>query len=666
MDAGSLEVARADLEHCVEVAALSGTASTRRRPGTTSGTSSSSPAGSRGRWPSSRRPPRAGRPAPDLAARPGPGAARGGARPRAGGAADPGRRPLRGAPAGAGRRPRPSWSRAECALVEGDVRRRWRWRGGPSAPFGGGATRCGSARRSCSCCAASGRTVAEAGPARRPRGRRAGRRELRRLPPGAAPRPGAAPPTLLAVECRLRAGGHPDEVGPALPAVRAADPLQARLRRGRCGRSAALGGGQRARAAAEVRRGSTSSARGQPVRLARPAHRQRRARRRAGPDRARRGRARGQRRRAVRAHRAAAGRSPPGWPGSARPPTSAPPSCSASCGAARRRPRVLRGRPGGGGRGGPAARRGPGCSATSGPGRGSWRATASGRPPQRPGRARSARRRATAARRSSASSRHRGRWLAVVASGRRPRLVELAPTAEVVELVQRVRADLDALAMPQLPAPLVDAVRRSLDARAARGSTTCCLRRWASTGPRCCSCSGRAGAAAVEPAALPAGAAGGGHAERDRMAAGRVGPAQRPRVVAVAGPGLHAPEEEAAQVRGAVAGRRAADRRRAPPPGPGARRSRAPTWCTSRRTAPTSRRARCSRSLRLADGPLYAYELDAEGLRPCVVLSACEAGLATVRPGDEGLGLTSVLLAPRARARCSRGWRGWATTSRPA
>ena len=50
-------------------------------------------------------------------------------------------------------------------------------------------------------------------------------------------------------------------------------------------------------------------------------------------------------------------------------------------------------------------------------------------------------------------------------------------------------------------------------------------------------------------------------------------------------------------------------------------------------------------SLRVADGPLYAYELDAgDQPAPCVVLSACEAGLATVRPGDEGLGLTSVLL----------------------
>ena len=48
---------------------------------------------------------------------------------------------------------------------------------------------------------------------------------------------------------------------------------------------------------------------------------------------------------------------------------------------------------------------------------------------------------------------------------------------------------------------------------------------------------------------------------------------------------------------------------------------------------------------------MYAYELDAEsGVAACVALSACEAGLATVRPGDEGLGLTSVLLHLGARS----------------
>jgi CHAT domain-containing protein len=50
-------------------------------------------------------------------------------------------------------------------------------------------------------------------------------------------------------------------------------------------------------------------------------------------------------------------------------------------------------------------------------------------------------------------------------------------------------------------------------------------------------------------------------------------------------------------------------------------------------------------SLRLVDGPLFAHELDQSANTPeHVVLSACELGLATVRPGDEPLGLTSVLL----------------------
>ncbi|WP_435738760.1 CHAT domain-containing protein [Cellulosimicrobium sp. PMB13] len=56
-------------------------------------------------------------------------------------------------------------------------------------------------------------------------------------------------------------------------------------------------------------------------------------------------------------------------------------------------------------------------------------------------------------------------------------------------------------------------------------------------------------------------------------------------------------------------------------------------------------------SLRLADGPLFAYELDGVDLRGAiVVLSACEAGLSTVRIGGESLGLTSVLLRLGARA----------------
>jgi CHAT domain-containing protein len=49
-------------------------------------------------------------------------------------------------------------------------------------------------------------------------------------------------------------------------------------------------------------------------------------------------------------------------------------------------------------------------------------------------------------------------------------------------------------------------------------------------------------------------------------------------------------------------------------------------------------------SLQLADGALFAYELAEEQVAPHVVLSACELGQATLRTGDEALGLTRVLL----------------------
>jgi tetratricopeptide (TPR) repeat protein len=51
-------------------------------------------------------------------------------------------------------------------------------------------------------------------------------------------------------------------------------------------------------------------------------------------------------------------------------------------------------------------------------------------------------------------------------------------------------------------------------------------------------------------------------------------------------------------------------------------------------------------TLRLGDGPTFAYELPTADIRASqVVLSACEVGRATIRPGDEALGLTAVLLS---------------------
>ena len=51
-------------------------------------------------------------------------------------------------------------------------------------------------------------------------------------------------------------------------------------------------------------------------------------------------------------------------------------------------------------------------------------------------------------------------------------------------------------------------------------------------------------------------------------------------------------------------------------------------------------------SLRLADGPLFAHELESHPpSTSLVVLSACEAGRGTARPGEEALGWPSALLA---------------------
>ncbi|MET8283595.1 CHAT domain-containing protein [Micromonospora sp. NPDC005174] len=51
-------------------------------------------------------------------------------------------------------------------------------------------------------------------------------------------------------------------------------------------------------------------------------------------------------------------------------------------------------------------------------------------------------------------------------------------------------------------------------------------------------------------------------------------------------------------------------------------------------------------TLELADGPLFAHEWEAVARPPgCVVLSACDSGLTGLRPGDEVMGFTAVLLA---------------------
>jgi CHAT domain-containing protein len=56
-------------------------------------------------------------------------------------------------------------------------------------------------------------------------------------------------------------------------------------------------------------------------------------------------------------------------------------------------------------------------------------------------------------------------------------------------------------------------------------------------------------------------------------------------------------------------------------------------------------------SVHLHDGPVFAHELQAAGVRARhVVLSACEVGSATFRPGEEQLGLAAAVLSLGARS----------------
>ena len=242
-------------------------------------------------------------------------------------------------------------------------------------------------------------------------------------------------------------------------------------------------------------------------------------------------------------------------------------------------------------------------------------------------------------------ARHRGRWLAVVVRRGRADLHDLAPTDEVTELVRRVRADLDVLAGPHLPGPVADIVRTSLHAGLGRLDALLLAPLRVDGEPVALSCSGpltvtpwsllpsRSGCPTVVTPSAGTWLQG--------LARGRP---DRPRVAALAGPGLHESEKEARAVAAIWPG---ADLLRDDEATTAAARAalartdvlHVAAHGTHRQDSPLFS------ALRLADGSLYAYELDpAQGAPGCVTLSACEAGLATLRPGDEGLGLTHVLL----------------------
>ncbi|WP_428965071.1 CHAT domain-containing protein [Micromonospora fluostatini] len=126
-------------------------------------------------------------------------------------------------------------------------------------------------------------------------------------------------------------------------------------------------------------------------------------------------------------------------------------------------------------------------------------------------------------------------------------------------------------------------------------------------------------------------------------AAGRSAPAGPP--VLVAGPRLPAAETEVRQLAAVLPGARALT-------GTAATARATTEALNGTRLAHVAAHGRFRAdnplfsTLELADGPLTAYELERLTCPPgCVVLSACDSGLSGVRPGDEVMGFTAVLLA---------------------
>jgi tetratricopeptide (TPR) repeat protein len=232
-----------------------------------------------------------------------------------------------------------------------------------------------------------------------------------------------------------------------------------------------------------------------------------------------------------------------------------------------------------------------------------------------------------------------GRWYAV------------GPTAQVAELMRRVRADLDALALPLLPDPIASAVRTALTDELAQLDEIL-LAGTGAGGPLVLATGGNLAAVpwTLLPSrrGLPTVVAPSATMWWRAWRAG-VRP-DRPTVLAVAGPGLDRAEDEVSRVAaawpgaevlggvGATAGRvrtALADHDVVHVAAHGVHQSQSPLFS----------------SLRLADGPLFAHELEDQNLRGgCVLISACEAGLVSVRPGDQPLGLASVLLQLGTRA----------------
>lgn len=235
-----------------------------------------------------------------------------------------------------------------------------------------------------------------------------------------------------------------------------------------------------------------------------------------------------------------------------------------------------------------------------------------------------------------------GRLCAIVV-GSRVRVHQLGPAAPVVEQVRRIRADFDVLAHPGLATEMRAAVRTSLD-RSLHAVDGALLSPLDVSGPLVLVSTGTLGQ--LPWASLPS--------LRGRsvvvapsatkwLSSAAVAPSAAV-VAALAGPDLGRGVDEVAAVGSAW-------------PGADVREGSAATAAALVEAMMTADVLHVAAhgvhqpenplfsSVRMVDGPVFAHELDRNGRAPShVALSACEVGLATIRPGDEALGLASVLL----------------------
>jgi CHAT domain len=252
---------------------------------------------------------------------------------------------------------------------------------------------------------------------------------------------------------------------------------------------------------------------------------------------------------------------------------------------------------------------------------------------------------------------HGGQWHAALVDGKRVEHHVLGSAQTTQELVRRVRSDLDALALPMIP----EQIRRSVTASLQGGLAALDA---LVLGPL--HVKGRnlvvspGGSMAILPwglmpsrRGLPVvvspNASSWLQAVEQTATDPQKHPAGEPRVAAIAGPGLSRAEAEARAVAGTWSGTAMT--------GPGASTRAVTTVLGTHDIVHVAAHGTHDlesplfSSLRLVDGPLFAHELDvARQMASCVVLSACELGLSTLRPGNEALGLTSVLLHLGARS----------------